>query len=247
MKEEKEYGKSFTAKWGNSTCPDCGKPVYAGDEVRYQYPGKSLCHSKCDDTSDRWVLFGGEGYGCRGWTENEIVRVDTEKPCYSGYPEYLFVEKACEKYYSDDGMSFGVGDESGYTYTAYCRPATDEESAPLKEKIEQQKKRRAARYRLDEIKKQIYDTGEFPTKIDFPDGEIFFEPDASIELYGGGNWVVVDAQSIWYIENHGADGDDWSLNNIGTGGAGARGWRIPRDEKLVEELDKIRSILREEK
>ncbi|NCU21821.1 hypothetical protein EOM89_14215 [Candidatus Falkowbacteria bacterium] len=37
-------------------------------------------------------------------------------------------------------------------------------------------------------------------------------------------------------ENNGRDGDDWSYNNVRTGGAGAIGWRRPYDPAVAEQL-----------
>ena len=61
-------------------------------------------------------------------------------------------------------------------------------------------------------------------------------------LYGGGVWVVIEpgGQHFWYVENNGADGDDWSRNNVSTGGAGAIGYRVPYTEeaKILIEVAK---------
>jgi hypothetical protein len=60
--------------------------------------------------------------------------------------------------------------------------------------------------------------------------------DSKTAIYGGGSWVVIepDEQHFWYVDNNGADGDDWSHNNVQTGGAGALGWRLPyTDEARV--------------
>jgi len=246
MKEEKKYGKSFTAKWGNSWCPDCGKPLYAGDEVRYRYPEKSLCHLDCEVAQGRWVLSGGEGYGCHGWEIGQVVYIDRTKPAYEGYPEFLLVVDTKEKYFSVDGLSFGVGDDSGYKFTAYCRAASDEEAASLKQKIEQQNRRYNATCRLDEIGREIKNNGEKPvgpSQMDMPEGEMIFVADPHDELYGGGWWIIANDDYVWYIENHGMDGDFWAANNIRTGGAGALGWRVSRNEDLVSELNKIKEIL----
>lgn len=39
--------------------------------------------------------------------------------------------------------------------------------------------------------------------------------------------------------NNGRDGDNWSRNNVTTGGAGAIGWRIPYDEAVACELREL--------
>lgn len=59
-------------------------------------------------------------------------------------PEYLYVLTASRRYYREDGMSFGVGDESGYVYSATCRPATEEEAQPLREQLAAATRRRHA-------------------------------------------------------------------------------------------------------
>jgi len=57
-------------------------------------------------------------------------------------------------------------------------------------------------------------------------------------IYGGGDWFVIGTDCIWYVQNNGMDGDNWSHNNVRTGGAGAIGWKISRmaDDDIVEVL-----------
>ncbi len=55
-------------------------------------------------------------------------------------------------------------------------------------------------------------------------------------IYGGGDWFVIGFDCIWYCRNNGMDGDDWSRNNVRTGGAGAIGWKISMDQKIKEIL-----------
>ena len=58
-----------------------------------------------------------------------------------------------------------------------------------------------------------------------PDGEVIWDTQ---NIYGGGDWFVAssDQKTIWYVRNNGADGDNWSHNNVRTGGAGAIGWKM---------------------
>lgn len=51
-------------------------------------------------------------------------------------------------------------------------------------------------------------------------------------IYGGGDWFVIENDVIWYVQNNGMDGDNWSYNNVRTGGAGAIGWIIPMDSQI---------------
>lgn len=45
--------------------------------------------------------------------------------------------------------------------------------------------------------------------------------DPNLIPFGGGAWVLQEGNDLWYVKNNGADGDDWSQNNVITGGAGA--------------------------
>lgn len=56
------------------------------------------------------------------------------------------------------------------------------------------------------------------------------------DIYGGGAWLHVDGDDLFYVRNNGMDGDDWSRNNYPTGGAGAICYRIPGSAHLVAEI-----------
>lgn len=224
------------------TCRKCGEPFPAGEKIEWNR-GSGASHAKCPDKKPvikyPYSIGGGSGYGCNGWTVGEVVRVDPEK--YDGN-EFLLVLSSSKRYWREDGMSFGVGDDSGYTYSAGCRTATDEESAPLRKKIRIAGEIKAAKKRLSEIKNLIKTNGSRPETAN-PESE----PNAirmfdTQSIYGGGDWFVVSDMSIWYVRNNGADGDDWSHNNVSTGGAGATGWKIDRDEKMVIELNDLSRI-----
>jgi hypothetical protein len=60
-------------------------------------------------------------------------------------------------------------------------------------------------------------------------------------VYGGGSWVVIepDGHHFWFVQNNGADGDDWSRNNVITGGAGAMGFRLPLTEEAKVLIDVV--------
>ncbi|CCI54671.1 hypothetical protein BN13_80040 [Nostocoides jenkinsii Ben 74] len=79
------------------------------------------------------------------------------------------------------------------------------------------------------IARTIETDGERPERAGYPDGDHFL---GERTLYGGGQWVVVDADYIWSMHGNGADGDDWSANNVG----GNIGWRIPRTDKMVASI-----------
>ena len=54
-----------------------------------------------------------------------------------------------------------------------------------------------------------------------------------------GETGAVCPEYLWYVQNNGMDGDNWTLNNVRTGGVGAIGWRVPATSPLAEELRRL--------
>lgn len=52
----------------------------------------------------------------------------------------------------------------------------------------------------------------------------------------GHYWAI--GRDLWYVEQHGADGDDWSQNNL----PGERAWYRPYDERLAQSLEDLALI-----
>jgi hypothetical protein len=229
---------TITAKYPGR-CSKCGQAIRPGQQIEWNKNTRETFHVTCPGKAAPsaalapYRLSGGSGYGCNGWRQGDVVRASQRQREELGYPEWLYVVRATQRYVRDDGMSFGVGDESGYVYSADCREATPEEAAPHIARLEQAQKAKAAKARVAEIAKRIQDTGERPEGDNRPAGERMFDTQ---NIYGGGDWFVVGPEWIWYVQNNGADGDNWSLNNVVTGGAGAIGWRIPFDQALAHEL-----------
>jgi hypothetical protein len=94
--------------------------------------------------------------------------------------------------------------------------------------------------KIDDIEKEFekaeYITGEKITV----DGERIEHPVYPQNIYGSGQWWIIQNNWIWHIQNNGMDGDDWGKNNVNTGGAGAIGVRVPFSDELAE---KIRSLV----
>jgi len=70
----------------------------------------------------------------------------------------------------------------------------------------------------------------------YVEGEKIENPEHPENIYGGGQWWIIQNKWIWKIQNNGHDGDDWSRNNVNTGGAGAIGVRVPYSEKLAQKI-----------
>lgn len=79
--------------------------------------------------------------------------------------------------------------------------------------------------------------------------EIIDDPEHSFKdnaIYGGGRKWILLKDEIVQIENNGRDGDDWSMNNITTGGAGAIGTKIKRNKQRVDILHKYAALFQTE-
>lgn len=226
-------------------CNRCGKKINVGDEIEWDRVS-GAAHVKCIANSeaipeDSIRISGGSGYGYYGWTAGDVVR--NPYHCNDRYrvddtwrmSRYLYIISVKSTYYSEEGMSFGVGDESGYVYSAMCRPATDKESAPLREAEQKHKNIAAAKNQLKEISEKIKNNGERPDGDNYAEGEEI-SIDVSGRIYGGGDWFVIGKEFIWYVQNNGMDGDNWSNNNVRTGGAGAIGWRIPHTKDMENKI-----------
>jgi hypothetical protein len=150
-------------------------------------------------------------------------------------PDYLYILDVKRRYVREDGMSFGVGDDSGYIYTIIAREPTPAEAAPLMQKELFKKSKQDAIRELEEIEKDIRKRGRRPSGSNSPNGKIVYLSKTAL-LYGGGSWFVVSPSEVWFVQNNGSDGDDWSLNNVLTGGAGGIGWVVPNRDGLGDRV-----------
>ena len=240
---------TMTAKYAGK-CSKCGGQIRPGERINFDATTHTTQHVQCPERTAiapaqtaspaPYHISGGEGYGYRGWQVGQVIRASDRMQAEQGYPEWLYVVHATSRYYREDGMSFGVGDESGHTFAADCRAATDDESAPIVAQRRARAERKTAEARRAEIARM------FETRGERPDGPIDLDGQRLMDtqtIYGGGDWFELAAGAMWYIQNNGADGDDWSTNNIRTGGAGAIGWRLPLDLEIEAELLALDALL----
>jgi len=241
MAAERDSKMTITAKYPGK-CSKCGQAIQVGSQIEWE-KGKGARHSHCPTVqapvNDPNVIkiSQGQGYGGREFKPGEVIRASWWGENRERKEGILTVLSASKRYIRDDGMSFGVGDEQGYIFSAICRLATEQEAAPLLDQERKMAEKKAAKIRLEEIEGMIVKIGQQPRPAD-PQGEILMN---TRNIYGGGDWWVIGADFIWYIKNNGMDGDDWRLNNVRTGGAGAIGWMLPVSEypDLAEEIRKI--------
>jgi hypothetical protein len=129
------------------------------------------------------------------------------------------------------------GDTGAYYY---YRQATDEEVKEYEKKNEEisklQKEREKKLATKDSLQKLILSSGEIPGGTTIVEGEDVIN---TFNIYGGGERIVRDNGYVWYIKNNGMDGDDWSRNNVSTGGAGAIGWRMRETPEIKDMLNAI--------
>lgn len=219
-------------------CPKCGQAINPGDLIAWER-GQKARHAECPSATEAIPPADAIIANFTGQS-----RSDAPKPGYvfRRQPDgpILTVVSVRSQYIDEDGWSFGLMDESGWLHTAYCRPATDEEAVPLLAREREQMERQQAQMRVREIAELIRTQGERPDGPVTLDGERIIDTQ---NIYGGGDWFELTDDALWYVQNNGADGDDWSQNNIRTGGAGAIGWRIPRDEAFVAELRALEAVL----
>ena len=227
-------------------CRKCGQMILAGAIIEWEKRA-GAAHVECPagtashpGPANAIKISGGSGYGCQGWSAGDVVRNPYHGNAHYGVlaecriPEYLYVLTSGSRYYREEGMSFGVGDDRGYTYHATCRPATDGEAAPL---VTARVAREANNTRIAELREFYLNFGgEYPEGTDnIPEGDMV-PIGKGQNLYGGGAWFVIGPEKIWYVRNNGADGDDWSRNNVRTGGAGAIGKYRPYSDALRDEI-----------
>jgi len=62
------------------------------------------------------------------------------------------------------------------------------------------------------------------------------------DIYGGGWWFHKDSSNLYIVKNNGHDGDNWSYNNYGTGGAGAIAVSVPLSGEIKEFLNECKEF-----
>ena len=108
---------------------------------------------------------------------------------------------------------------------------------------EQEPQHRAAREQLRKLFDRIMIEGKRPVGKNTPDGEIVpigKGQDAS----GGGRWFVIGHDYVWAVQNNGKEEDNWTLNNVKTGGPGAIGARVPVEAELAGSIKALAKATR---
>lgn len=209
----------------DGVCGHCGGRIRPGDSIEWRR-GTASRHSTCPTakpTVAEITMYGQGAHKSAAHAVGTVLRSKTH-----GIVSVIAVSA---RYIAEDGMSFGLSDDRGWQFTYGCRPATDEEAAPLLATEQQREAVSRAKANLDAVKLHIQSKGARPEGLHTPEGNIIA---STANLYGGGDWFVIGSDYIWYCRNNGADGDNWGANNVRTGGAGAIGWRVAYDDELAD-------------
>jgi hypothetical protein len=196
-------------------------------------------------TSDRT---GGGEFRVGQLLRNHDIRID------GGEPTWLVVTDVSKKYYSQE-MADDFDCRPGWEFYAECRTAKPEEYALAAAGYEEfqaygeivkahKATVRAGEKELAEIFHSIQKEGMSLPGVHFPSGErIILPATRQTELCGGGRWFVINEDEIWTVQSNGMAGDDWSRNNVHTGGAGAIGHKIEMAPEIVVRIRKAKAAV----
>lgn len=223
---------ALAQKWARKEATDAATEEDRPSEARKPTAPKTEWDKAASEPGVTYVS-RGEGYGGREFRKGDLLRTAWE---VGADPVPCIVVAGRKKYYREDGMSFGVGDESGYLFEALVRRATEEEAKPLLEYEARKAHLEEMRALRTTLAARITGGGEYPPPWQDAEGQVYSD---TFNIYGSGDRFVISDKWIWYLQNNGMDGDCWAHNNVETGGAGAIGWRVPYDAQLA---DQIRSL-----
>lgn len=120
---------------------------------------------------------------------------------------------------------------------------TETQEKQEEKRQEETKKQQENKENLETIEKAFQNAKTIPKQIKLNNllqrGQAYENPQfkwTTNSMYGGGILYIIQKQKIIKIQNNGRDGDDWSINNIQTGGAGAIGTYIPYDETTAQKI-----------
>jgi len=157
---------------------------------------------------------------------------------YTGYGRRYEIDEDMPSYM---GSQF-LGHEGDYACDVTYRPATSEEAAAAETAEAERAAREAERRERLAVLRQAFDhieaAGEYPQGSHDAQGVAVYlsERDRRGQIYGSGRYLVLGEDWLWAVSRNGMDGDDWSRNNVRTGGAGAIGRRIPADAALAAQV-----------
>jgi hypothetical protein len=224
-----------------SRCVKCSGLITPGTEIEYKR-GHGSWHAVCPEKQAEAPLPEGVVELYRGHKHRPA---DTKGRILwdERHAAWFVVLEQRSRYIREDGMSFGLLSDSGYSVTLFCRPATEAEAKPLEEAKAQQQSAilalAAAEKRLREIKDAILRDGDRPDLKVRPEGETLELEDR----YDADAFVLAE-DGIWFIQYNGRDGDCWAWNNLGGSSIAARCWPFP---EVAAEVRALHRTIREQR
>jgi len=192
-------------------CAVCGGAISVGAKIEWNR-GQKARHISCPGAdspaapapeSNMRAFSRGQGYGGTTYSIGERIRDRSDG-------SWWVAERVSKTYIDEDGLSFGVGDESGYIYRASARPATVEEAAQFQAEADAREAKRLARKsadaRLGELSREHMCGTDRPKLDRAPTGTV-------LAAWLRCSWVRDDDGVLWHIIDNGHDGDDWRANN----------------------------------
>ena len=167
----------------------------------------------------------------RPYLEGEVIRSGGRALVVTGFGKSWTVDEDMPSMHG----SWLLGHEGERCCYAYCRKATPAETATLDaqeaaaaaEKAASEEAHRNEKLATAAIRRE----GEFVPAQAAPEGEYLVRSESQQRLYGYGTDVLQEADgSLWLIDHHGADGDNWAANNL----PGARGWKLQAGDRARE-------------
>ena len=141
-----------------------------------------------------YKISGGEGNGFTPLKPGQIVRNVSQQ--YNGGPDWLAVVEAGARYYSEEGMSFGVGAERGHVYWAKCRALTEAEQARVDEQLGAERQAKGVREGLLDIRRAVL-CGEYVRGSEKPAGRVVADV---LGRPHSGDTYIVDGRMLSLVE-----------------------------------------------
>ncbi len=220
-----------------AVCPECGKTLqYLKTPADFRAEEEERVRRAREDL--RLVMVGRTDFGTAYRLTARIDRSEWAK--IARYMRYVTTrdEAGMDADDYDFGwVTFSPGKvEDALGITGDLTVVGQREAAQRRRNDPALVRERAILARVKEIGKEIRRLGEMPEGDNSPIGERLFDTQ---NIYGGGDWFVAGPEYLWYVVNNGMDGDNWSYNNVRTGGAGAIGYRVPATSPLAEEIRRL--------
>lgn len=176
-------------------------------------------------------------------SKGEVYRVgETFKDRKTG--KYMVVTSVKSTYIPEDGMSFGLMMDRGWSHTVEAKPQEDDTVVgPLREQESRDIRKSEALKEVRDLQKMFREKGKIPAGSFNLRGDRLLISDKSSIPHGGGSWFVIEDNAIWWVRNNGHDGDSWGQNNIQTGGAGAIGYILPYEDSIASRILELDAAL----